>query len=361
MEAHWKILIVDDTDANIDVLLATLPDEYEISVALDGKSALQSVAEDKPDLILLDVMMPGMTGYQVCAELKLNAETRQIPIIFLTALSEDIDEETGLQLGAVDYITRPFNHELVRLRIHHQLDLKCYQNHLEELVQERTQALRQARDATIASMVTLAGYRDQQTGMHIQRTISFVKILAERLVSCHPVELSPATVELISRSAPLHDIGKIAIPDAILRKSGKLTKREFAVMQQHTLYGADAIRRTEVVLGTNSFLQFAREIAESHHEKWNGAGYPHGLKGEEIPLSARIMALADVYDALTTVRPYKSARTHEESMHIIIQGDDRTQPEHFDPHVLNAFIDAQDEFRYVVESIVEQKSDYLTV
>ncbi|MHB9025348.1 MAG: response regulator [Armatimonadota bacterium] len=349
-----RILLVDDTETNIDYLLGILEGEGEISVALDGQTALRSVAETKPDLILLDIMMPGLNGYQVCEMLKRNPETSDIPVMFLTGLADETDQELGLQLGAVDYITKPFNAILVQLRVRHQLELRRHQYHLEEMVSERTQELQKTRDATIASMAILAEYRDNETGAHIQRTMRFVKILAEQLAHRFPDILTPDVIELLGQSASLHDIGKVGIPDAILLKPGRLTKAEFAEMQNHAMLGAEAIRKTELVLGTNSFLKLAHEIAESHHEKWNGSGYPHGLREDNIPISARIMTLADVYDALTSKRPYKRQFTHAEALHIITVGDEHTHPDNFDPLVLDAFVKAEEEFQRIGRLISDQ-------
>jgi len=349
-----KIFIVDDSEADLDRLLEILGDEYDIRVASDGKSALRAMTDMLPDLILLDVMMPDMNGYQVYEQLMCNVEMRNIPVIFLTALSDNIDKERGLQLGVADFISKPFRPQLVQLRIRQQLELKTHRDHLEDQVDERTRDLKRAHDATITAMAILAEYRDNETGAHIQRTTHFVKVIARQLAQAQPEILSPAVIELLGQSAPLHDIGKIGIPDSILLKPGRLTETETAEMQRHTLLGAAAIRKTELVLDSNSFLFFSREIAESHHEKWDGSGYPLGLRGEEIPLSARIMALADVYDALTSIRPYKPSFTHEEAVRIITQGDDRTKPDHFDPRVLTAFIAVHEEFRRIVQGFSDR-------
>jgi len=339
------ILIAEDTPANIDILMEALGDQYDISVAIDGDSVMRSVKDIKPDLILLDVVMPGMDGYEVCRNLKEDPQTKGIPIIFLTSLNMADNEERGLNLGAVDYITRPFNPRIVEARVHTHLELNRYRVHLENVVAERTADLTATREATIQSMAILAEFRDHETGGHIQRTRAYVNLLVKYLQEGgrHTDVLTPSTVELISQSAPLHDIGKVGVPDRILLKPTDLTPEEYEEMKKHPIYGGEAIRRTEQTLGPNSFLRFAREIAESHHENWDGSGYPHGLRGEEIPISARAMAIADVYDALVSPRTYKPSLSHEDAMKVIIERSG-TQ---FDPEMVEALIFLQDEFRAV--------------
>ena len=279
-----QVLIVDDSESNIDTLIAVLGDEYDLRVAVCGEIALEVLrAGDLPDLILLDIMMPGMDGYEVCKRLKSSTRTRGIGIIFLTALTDSAEQEKGLCLGAEDYITKPFDPAIVRARVRTQLELKSYRDHLEEQVQERTEALAHAQEATIASMAIMAEFRDPETGSHIQRTKAYIKTLAISLAGKLPEVVTPDYISVLCQAAPLHDIGKVAIPDAILLKPGRLTPDEFKLMEKHTLYGSEAIRRTETIYGRNHLLQMAAEIAEFHHEKWNGAGYPHGRKGRAIP------------------------------------------------------------------------------
>ncbi len=333
-----QILIVDDTPANIDTLLAVLGDEYDLRIAIDGEMALHSLQQDElPDLILLDIMMPGMDGYEVCKRLKSSVRTRGIGIIFLTALNESSEQEKGLNLGAEDYIVKPFDPAIIRARVRTQLELKRYRDHLEEQVVLRTEALAHAQEATIASMAIMAEYRDPETGGHIQRTKAYVRALAAALREEDSLLLTDKQQELLFQAAPLHDIGKVAIPDAILLKPARLTAEEFSMMEKHTLFGSEAIRRTETIYGQNELLRVAAEIAEFHHEKWDGSGYPHGRKGRAIPICARLMTIADVYDALISKRPYKEALSHEEAVKTILEGDGYTAPEHFDPQVLTCF------------------------
>jgi len=345
------ILVVDDTETNIDVLVEALGSEYEISVAMDGATALELVADTPPDLILLDVMMPGMDGYTVCERLKASPDTARIPVLFLTALTDARDERKGLQLGAVDFITKPFNPDLVKARVRNHLELKRHRDHLEEMVEARTHELRLTQEVTIECMASLAEYRDPETGGHIRRTQHYVQLLA-RLLQNHPKfsdYLTDETIRLLYQSAPLHDIGKIGVPDAVLLKPGKLSDSEFEIMKRHAEFGRDALDASAKRLGDNSFLRTAKEIAATHQEKWDGSGYPAGLKGEEIPIAGRLMAIADVYDALISRRVYKAPIPHEEAIEIIRTG----RGQHFDPDMADVFIDHADEFREIALNFVD--------
>lgn len=340
------ILIVDDTPENIHVLKGLLNKEYKVKVAIDGKDAIDTaLSKDPPDLILLDIMMPVMDGYEVCEKLKSQEQTRHIPIIFLTAMAEESNESKGLHLGAVDYITKPFNPDIVKVRVNNQLQLKSYSDNLEALVKERTRELELTQEATIESMCTLAEYRDPETGGHINRTQKYVKLLAEHLKT-NPnfgTFLNNSVIGLLYKSAPLHDIGKVGISDSILLKPGKLTDEEFGQMKKHTILGGEAIAAVEKKFGKTSFLSIAREIAYTHHEKWNGTGYPSGLSTKDIPIPGRLMAIADVYDALISKRVYKPPFPHEKAVAIIRE----ERGKHFDPDIVDAFIILEDEFRKV--------------
>ncbi len=343
--SHCLVMIVDDTEENIDILVEALADSYDISVAIDGETALEDIEKNIPDIILLDIMMPGIDGYEVCRQLKDNDKTKNIPVIFLTAMTGSRDEELGLKLGAVDYITKPFHPALVNARVKNQLELKLHRDNLEELVQKRTAELELTQEVTIESMGTLAEYRDPETGGHIRRTKNYVRALAQKLRKSEKFReyFTDETINLLYKSAPLHDIGKVGVPDHILLKPGKLTDEEFEEMKKHTLYGRDAIARAEKRLGTHSFLHFALEIAESHQEKWDGSGYPNGWSGEKIPISGRLMAVADVYDALISKRVYKAPFPHSKAVEIIRQGSGN----HFDPDMVTAFLDLSEEFRQI--------------
>jgi len=340
-----KILVVEDNETNIDLLVELLGDDYIVSVALNGEKALDIVNKNPPDLILLDIMMPGMDGYEVCRRIKSNEKTKYIPIIFLTAMNQDDDELKGLDLGAVDYIKKPFNPKIVKHRVQNNLELKKYRDSLEQLVNEKTSELALTQDVTIESMGTLAEYRDPETGGHIKRTRNYVLILAKYLSKKPKYKklLDDETIELLYKSAPLHDIGKVGVEDKILLKKGSLTHEEFEKMKLHTIYGRNAIKNSEKKLGENSFLRLAKEIAYTHHEKWDGSGYPRGLKGEDIPISGRIMAVADVYDALISKRVYKPPFTHEKAKTILIDG----KGNHFDPGIIDAFLELEEEFRQI--------------
>jgi putative two-component system response regulator len=353
-DAKQVILIVDDTPDNITLLSALLKDKYKIKIATNGLKALHIASIDpSPDLILLDVMMPEMDGYETCRRLKENPQTNHIPIIFLTAKSQVSDEEMGLKLGAVDYISKPVSPPIVLARVATQLNLVRARNllqdqnkNLEGLVKDRTRKLAKMQDAIIMAMASLAETRDNETGNHIRRTQNYVAALARQLkhLPRFSVELTDENIELLYKSAPLHDIGKVGIPDNILLKPGKLTSEEFEIMKLHTNYGRETILSVERYLGeSNEFLRFAREITYSHQEKWDGSGYPENLSGDAIPISARLMAVADVYDALISRRVYKPAFTHEEAIDIMRKG----RGTHFDPDILDVFLKITDEFKEI--------------
>ena len=348
------VLVVDDTPENLQLMNALLKDLYKVKVASSGERALRIMSEgNSPDLVLLDIMMPDMDGYEVCRRMKADPRMSHLPVIFVTARSDSQDEEKGLDLGAVDYITKPISPAITLARIRTQLALKRASDLLHERnetleseIVRRMRELSSIQDVTIMAMSSLAETRDNETGNHIRRTQNYVKVLASQLQH-HPrfsAYLTPERIELLYKSAPLHDIGKVGIPDRILLKPERLTPEEFEIMKTHTTLGRDAILAAENLLDSpNSFLQCAREIALSHQEKWDGSGYPEGLKGDDIPVSARLMALADVYDALISRRVYKAAMTHEEALVIILDGRNK----HFDPDVLDAFIVIADEFALI--------------
>jgi putative two-component system response regulator len=340
------VLIVDDNNENIQVLGNLLrTSNYRIAIATTGQQALFYVNKTLPDLILLDIMMPGMDGYEVCKVLKNDPKTCNIPIIFLTAMAEEQDEARGLALGAVDYMTKPFSPELVKVRVNNQLELKKHHDHLEKLVEERTQELALTQEVTIYSLASLAETRDPETGGHILRTQRYVSALARKLKDETKLSknLDDMTIDLLYKSAPLHDIGKVGVEDRILLKPGKLTDQEFAEMKNHTVYGRDALRVAKEILGNNSFMHYAREIAYTHHEKWDGSGYPNELSGDNIPISGRLMAIADVYDALISKRVYKPPFSHQKAVSIIREG----KGNHFDPDMVDAFLAIKEEFRQI--------------
>lgn len=347
-----RVLIVDDTPENICILMGILQDHYDVSVAINGQKALNISAMEPPiDLILLDIMMPEMDGYEVFAKLKANAKTANIPVIFVTALTAYENEAKGLELGAVDYITKPFNPALVRARVKNQLELKNYRDKLEEMVQEKTKELMITRDVAIETLVSLAEYRNLETGNHIKRTMYYVRLLAQKLQD-HPkfkYSLTNEKIENLWKSAPLHDIGKVGVPDRILMKPGKLTPEELIEMRKHTIYGRNALTESASRLGPDSFLKTAQEMAYTHHEKWDGTGYPQGLKETDIPVSGRLMAVADVYDALITKRVYKPAFPHDEAVEIIRNGSGTA----FDPDIVKVFLQFEDDFHRIAIEFME--------
>ena len=362
--ARATLLVVDDTPDNLALMSALLRDSYQVKVATQGEKGLR-IAESTspPDLILLDVMMPDMDGYEVCRRLKANPRTRDIPVIFLTARSEVEDEQKGLALGAADYITKPISPPILRARVATQLSLKASadflrnkNDFLEAEVTRRTMELEAVQDVTILAMASLAETRDSETGKHLLRTQRYVKALAERLRP-HPRFadfLTEQNIRLLFKSAPLHDIGKVGIPDRILLKPGRFEPHELEIMKSHTLLGRDAIQLAEDWLGKPvEFLTLAKEIALCHQEKWDGSGYPEGLSGDSIPVSARLMAVADVYDALISRRLYKEPMTHAQAAQIIVDG----RGSHFDPDVVDAFVAVEREFQLIAESFPDSDED----
>lgn len=358
------ILVVDDTSDNLLLMSALLKDTYNVKVANSGEKALKYLQGDvHPDLILLDIMMLGLSGYDVIRNLKSNPKTRDIPIIFLTAMSSAEDEKKGLELGAVDYITKPISPSIVLARIKSQLQVKAASDflndknlYLETEIAKRTREILAVQDVTILAMASLAETRDLETGNHIRRTQHYVKALAQQLKT-HPnfgYFLSDMMIETLFKSAPLHDIGKVGIPDRILLKPGKLTPDEFEIMKSHTTLGRDAIKHAEKDLGVQvEFLRIAKEIAYNHQEKWDGSGYPTGASGNDIPISARLMALADVYDALISRRVYKEPMSHEMAVKIITEGKGK----HFDPDIVDAFLLLQDVFKSIAERFADSAAD----
>ena len=344
-ETITTILVVDDEPANLTVLTHLLRPVYQVRAANSGENALRAAtSEPRPDLILLDVMMPGMDGYQVLERLRNHPVTVDIPVIFLTAMAGTDDEERGLQLGAADYIVKPIKPALVLARVRTQLEAKHTRDWLKDknAILEAEVARRMAENdltqrVSIRALAHLAETRDSETGNHILRTQDYVRALALRLRQ-HPrfaAILDARTIDLLTKSAPLHDIGKVGIPDSILLKPGPLTPDEWVIMKTHARLGSDAIEQAEAdVEQPIDFLVLAKEIAHWHHEKWDGSGYPDGLKGDEIPVSARLMAVADVFDALISPRVYKPAMSYDEARDIIAAG----RGSHFDPDIVAAFL-----------------------
>ena len=356
MEIYFKatILVADSESDNLVLMKELLQARYHVKLAGSGADAMRLAAlAPRPDLILLDASLPDMDGQAVLHELRGDFLNADIPVIFLTAAGEPADERRAFRDGAADVIVKPLNAESLHARVAIHLELKSLRamhknrdSQLDYLVAERTRDAVRMQDATILAMATLAESRDANTANHLLRTQRFFTVLARelRFHARFAAELNDASIALMSRAAPLHDIGKVGVPDAILMKPGRLTPDEFNLMKQHTVQGRDAIAGVEKTLGgTNPFLRYAREITYSHQEKWDGSGYPQGLKGEQIPLSARLMAVADVYDALISKRVYKPAFTHETAVELIRQG----RGEHFDPDIVDAMLVIEEQFRAI--------------
>lgn len=338
------ILIVDDDRVNVKVLEAFVKAEgHATRTANGGEAALDLVAAELPDLVLLDAMMPGIDGFQVVTRLKADPRTAHIPIIMITGLNDRDSRLRALQVGAEEFLNKPVDRMELRVRVRNLLRLKEYgdflenYNHiLEREVESRTAELRESYRETIITMTRAAEYKDQNTGAHVRR-ISFYSLeLAERM------GLDSKFADAFFFASPMHDIGKIGIPDNILLKPASLDAEEYGIMRTHCMLGAR-------ILGKNDspYIRMGAEIALTHHERWDGSGYPNGLMGEEIPLSARLMAVCDVYDALRTERPYKPALDHETAVAIMTRGDGRTMPEHFDPAVLATFQSSGDTFQQI--------------
>jgi putative two-component system response regulator len=351
-ENRSSVLIVDDTELNIDILEAALGDRYDIVTALDGESALAIVKESPPDIILLDVVMPGMSGYDVCIKLKENQATADIPVIFLTAMTDIHDKARGFELGAVDYMVKPFAILEVQARLDVHLSLlnakkalKEQNEMLEIKVRERTQELAVTQGVIIEAMASLAETRDSETADHVMRTRYYVEVLSAKLKE-HPkfkAFLGSVHSSDLGIAATLHDIGKVGVPDHILLKPGRLTPEEFEEIKKHATYGHEILSKLILRLPHNVFLKLADEISWSHHEKWNGCGYPRKLQGDEIPVSGRLMAIADVYDAIVSPRVYKDPMPHSEALEFIMNERGR----HFDPDVALAFYELGDTFQKI--------------
>ena len=353
------ILIVDDTPENLRVLLELLKRQgYKVRAVPSGKLALQAAASEPPDLILLDIMMPEMDGYEVCRRLKEDPKLSEIPVVFLSALDDTLDKVRAFDAGGVDYVTKPFQFEEVRARVQTHLRMRRLQVQLEEhnqqlrdRVEEQVREISDSQMATIVALARLAESRDKGTGKHIERVQIYCRLLATQLRQ-HPGRrdrVNEAFVENIFRASPLHDIGKVAIRDSILLKPGPLTPEEFDEMKSHTTLGAQTLQEVQKAYPKNGFVRLGIEIARSHHERWDGTGYPQGLAGTDIPLSARIMAVADSYDAARSRRFYKPALPHAECCAAIYQ----RSGSYLDPVVVEAFRVVEDRFRSVAESLDE--------
>lgn len=371
MKERKKIILVDDQEINLDIGKNALSEEYDVLTASSGDNLLLLLKSIKPDVILLDILMPEMNGYEIIKIIKSNPETAHIPVIFLTSKSDEDSELEGLTLGAIDYIFKPFSPPLLLKRIETHLlideqkkllkeqkelleeqkkELINYSDNLEIMVRKKTRAVLELQDAILETVAELVECRDDITGRHIERTQKYLKILLDEIISrkLYTDEIESWDMELLVMSALLHDVGKIAISDSILLKPGNLTYEEFELIKKHTTFGEKVIDRIQRKTTEHAYLNYAKTLAASHHERWDGLGYPNGLKGTDIPLQGRLMAIADVYDALVSERPYKRPISHKEAVNIIIEGSG-TQ---FDPALVNLFINAADKFDEVNKKVI---------
>lgn len=358
MDTNFKatILIVDSSADNLVLMEELLQERYLVMVARSGADGMRLAQQSPaPELILLDTTLPDTDGFTVYHDIKSNFLTADIPVIFLTTPDAVDEQRRALREGAADVIAKPFPPEILCARVDTHLELKRARtllkdqhSHFEQLLIQRTHDVVHMQDATVLAMASLAESRDEDTGNHIRRTQHYVAALARelRFNARHAAELTNENILLLYKAAPLHDIGKVGVPDHILLNTGKLSNEEFEQMKLHTVYGRDAIAGVERTIGgSNQFLRYAKEITYSHQEYWDGSGYPEGLKGEAIPLSARLMAVADVYDALISARPYRPAFTHETAVELIRQGSG----EHFDPDVVDAMLVVEEKFKTIAQ------------
>jgi len=349
------VLVVDDDEINRMILREYLSDEYEILEAENGVKALEILlhGEHNPQAVLLDIMMPEMDGFEVLKKMKRHHNTAQIPVLFITAANDSETESRGLTEGAVDYIQKPFIENVIRARVNNHIQLRRYRESLEQMLEQKTAQLVATHERTMESLANVIEYRNLESGLHIRRTVDLTRVMVEYMLQNpdYYVQLTKLKSKSLIKAAALHDIGKIGVPDEVLLKPGKLTPEEFEVIKTHTVIGSNIIDQifTGDLTDETGYLARAREICLYHHERWDGKGYPEGLKGEEIPLSARILSVLDVYDALISPRVYKPAFSHEKSVEIIAEGRD-TQ---FDPAVVDAFLEIADTIKFAAMSLQE--------
>lgn len=360
-----KIMVVDDNVTNLNIARKALETDYEVILLLSGVKALKIIEKNKPDLILLDVEMPDMNGFEVIEKIKeLGPPYDEVPVIFVTAKDDTTSEFEGLDLGAVDYIIKPFSFPLLlkrvelHLKLHQQQEeLQDYSLNLETMVEAKTETIQKLQYAIVHVLSDMVERRDGSTGGHLTRTTEYLKVLLKQAKELGVYEelLEDVGIDVFAHASMLHDVGKISIPDSILLKDERLSPIEYEYMKTHTTIGEEALRFAMESLEDATFLEIAADFVGAHHEKWDGTGYPRGLAGEEIPIAGRFMAIADVYDALISRRPYKSSLSHEKAVEIILEGVGT----HFDPHLIEVFRAVHSEFKVISEKYSEEQQDEL--
>jgi len=348
-EERKTIYLVDDNITNLTLGKNALAGHYKVFTMNSGAALLKFLEKNIPDLILLDIEMPEMNGYEAIKIIKSKPETKDIPVIFLTAKADGDSELEGLSLGAIDYITKPFSPTLLRKRLETHLELANYNKHLQDMVAAKTKSVLELQNAIIKTMAELVECRDHITGGHIERTTHYLGVLLDAMR--RQGKINDWDLNLVLLSAQLHDVGKISVKDNILQKPGKFTAEEFEEVKKHTTFGEEIIEKIKKNTSDKVFLEYAGIFASTHHEKWDGSGYPKGLRGEEIPLLGRLMAIADVYDALVSERSYKKPYTHEDAVNIIKEGSGS----HFDPDLVDLFLKVSDEFNNITKSLKQEK------
>jgi putative two-component system response regulator len=369
-ESVSTLLVVDDNEMNRDMLVRRLkPLGYQVDTACDGGQALDMLQKGDYDLVLLDIMMPVMDGFEVLQQMKLQQRLKSVPVIMITALDDTSSAARCIDMGAEDYLTKPFDPTLLKARISSCLERKRlhdqeslyrskmeeYNNQLQARVRQQVQEISQAQLGAIFAMSKLAESRDPETGEHLERMREYCKVLSQQLsrLPKYEIIIDNTFISDIYAASPLHDIGKVGIDDSVLLKAGKLTDKEWVIMKMHPIIGAETLREVDKQHPGNSLIRMGIDIAASHHEKWDGSGYPYGLQGTEIPLVARILALGDVYDALTSKRCYKEAFSHEKSRQIVLDSSGN----HFDPEVVDGFIQTEDEFKRIREYYQDSETE----
>ncbi len=360
-----KIMVVDDNVTNLNIARKALEDSYEVVLLLNGPKALKVLEKNKPDLILLDVEMPDMNGFEVIEKIKaMGSPYDEIPVIFVTAKDDTNSEFEGLDLGAVDYVIKPFSFPLLlkrvelHLKLHQQQqELQDYSLNLETMVEAKTETIQKLQYAIVHVLADMVERRDGSTGGHLVRTTEYLKVLLKQAKEqeVYPEQLKNVSIEVYANASQLHDVGKISIPDSILLKDERLSNIEYEYMKTHTTIGEEALRFAMESLEDPTFLEIAADFVGAHHEKWDGTGYPRGLSGEDIPMAGRLMAIADVYDALISRRAYKESFPHEKAVKIILEGSGT----HFDPVLVQVFREVHPAFEEIAIKFTEEHPDVL--